>query len=40
MYEPVYQLERILIMPLGHPLAKRRTIRLRDLRNYSLVNAP
>jgi DNA-binding transcriptional LysR family regulator len=40
MYEPVYQLERILIMPLGHPLAKQRTIRLRDLRNYPLVNAP
>jgi DNA-binding transcriptional LysR family regulator len=40
MYEPVYQLERILIMPLGHPLAKRRTIRLRDLRSYPLVNAP
>jgi DNA-binding transcriptional LysR family regulator len=40
MYEPVYQLERILIMPLGHPLATRRTIRLSDLRNYPLVNAP
>jgi DNA-binding transcriptional LysR family regulator len=40
MYEPVYQLERILIMPPGHPLAQRRTIRLRDLRNYPLVNAP
>jgi DNA-binding transcriptional LysR family regulator len=40
MYEPVYQLERILIMPLGHPLAKKRTIRLRDLRHYPLVNAP
>jgi DNA-binding transcriptional LysR family regulator len=40
IYEPVYQLERILIMPLGHPLAKQRTIRLRDLRNYPLVNAP
>ncbi len=40
VYEPVYQLERILIMPLGHPLAKQRTIRLRDLRRYPLVNAP
>jgi DNA-binding transcriptional LysR family regulator len=40
IYEPVYQLERILIMPLGHPLAKQRTVRLRDLRNYPLVNAP
>jgi DNA-binding transcriptional LysR family regulator len=40
VYEPVYQLERILIMPLDHPLAKLRTIRLRDLRNYPLVNAP
>jgi DNA-binding transcriptional LysR family regulator len=40
MYEPVYQLERILIMPPGHPIAKRRMIRLGDLRNYPLVNAP
>jgi DNA-binding transcriptional LysR family regulator len=39
-FEPVYQLERILIMPLGHPLAKLRTIRLHHLRDYPLVNAP
>jgi DNA-binding transcriptional LysR family regulator len=39
-FEPVYQLERILIMPLGHPLARLRTIRLRHLRDYPLVNAP
>jgi DNA-binding transcriptional LysR family regulator len=36
--EPAYTLEVRLITPKDHPLARRRTVRLRDLRPYPLVN--
>jgi DNA-binding transcriptional LysR family regulator len=39
-FEPCYELDNILITPKGHPLARRRRIRPRDLRGYPLVNGP
>lgn len=38
--EPAYTLEVRLLAPKGHPLARRRAVRPRDLRLYPLVNAP
>jgi DNA-binding transcriptional LysR family regulator len=38
-YEPAYELDPFLITPRGHPLARRRRVAPRDLRDYPLVNA-
>jgi molybdate transport repressor ModE-like protein len=38
--EPGYELETVLVTPAGHPLARRRVVRPRDLLPYPLVNAP
>jgi DNA-binding transcriptional LysR family regulator len=38
--EPGYELETFLITPADHPLARRRTVRPRDLLPYPLVNGP
>jgi DNA-binding transcriptional LysR family regulator len=40
MFEPCYELDIYLITPRSHPLARRRTLRPRDLVPYPLVNAP
>jgi DNA-binding transcriptional LysR family regulator len=37
-FEPVYELEPILITPKDHPLARRRRVRPEDLRGYSMVS--
>jgi DNA-binding transcriptional LysR family regulator len=37
--ETVYELDVALVTPKEHPLARRRSIRLEDLRAYPLVNA-
>lgn len=39
-FEPAYELEVVLITPKDHPLARRRTVRARDVAEYPLVNAP
>jgi DNA-binding transcriptional LysR family regulator len=36
--EPWYEVDTILITPKNHPLARRRTVRPRDLMGYTLVN--
>ncbi len=38
-FEPWYLLDVILIAPRNHPLARRRQVRLEDLKPYPLVNA-
>jgi DNA-binding transcriptional LysR family regulator len=38
-YMPLYELEPILITPRQHPLARRRRLRVEDLRGYPFVNA-
>lgn len=38
--EPWYELETILVTPKNHPLARKRTVRPRDLVGYPLVNGP
>jgi DNA-binding transcriptional LysR family regulator len=38
--EPLYALEVRLITPRDHPLARRRTVRLPDLRPYPFVHGP
>lgn len=38
--EPAYELESLLVVPLDHPLARRRRVAPEDLRGYPLVNAP
>lgn len=38
-FEPAYPLERILVTPRDHPLARRRGVRPEDLRKYPFVNA-
>jgi DNA-binding transcriptional LysR family regulator len=38
--EPWYELDTILVTPLDHPLACKRTVRPRDLVGYPLVNSP
>jgi DNA-binding transcriptional LysR family regulator len=39
-FDPLYELEVILVTPRDHPLARRRHVRLRDLAGYPLVNDP
>ncbi len=36
--EPIYERDVVLVTPKGHPLARRRHIRPKDLRGYPLVN--
>jgi DNA-binding transcriptional LysR family regulator len=38
-FEPIYELDPILITPKKHPLARRRTVRPKDLLGYPLVNS-
>jgi DNA-binding transcriptional LysR family regulator len=38
-FEPLYELDIILITPRDHPLARRRQVRPKDLRPYPLVSA-
>jgi DNA-binding transcriptional LysR family regulator len=38
--EPCYELEIVLVTPLDHPLAGRRTVLSHDLCAFTLVNAP
>lgn len=40
LYEPACEFDILLLTPKDHPLARRRRIRLEDLRAYPLVNAP
>ena len=40
MFEPVYELDQILVTPKDHPLARRRRVGPKDLVGYPLVNAP
>ena len=35
-----YELDVTLVTPRDHPLARRRRVRVRDLKSYPLVNAP
>ena len=37
---PCYELDHVLVIPPTHPLAKRKRLRLDDLRGHTLVNAP
>jgi DNA-binding transcriptional LysR family regulator len=39
-YEPVYSYDPMLILPLDHPLAEKRDIRLEDLSPYGLILPP
>jgi len=39
-YSPVYRFEPMLIMPLDHPLAGKRDLRLEDLSPYGLILPP
>ena len=39
-YEPVHAYDPLLIMPLDHPLAARREVRLEDLSPYGLILPP
>ncbi|HMH67883.1 MAG TPA: LysR family transcriptional regulator [Pinirhizobacter sp.] len=39
-WAPVYQYDPMLIMPLGHPLAAKESIRLEDLSPYGLILPP
>ena len=39
-YQPVYSFEPALIMPLGHELANRRTVRIEDIAPYGLILPP
>lgn len=38
--EPIYELDPILVMPRNHPLARRRSVPLKELANYAFVNLP
>src|SRR5262245_55498112 len=38
--EPWYELDTILVTPKDHPLARKRSVRPRDLVGYPLVNGP
>jgi molybdate transport repressor ModE-like protein len=40
VFEPCYELELYLVTPRDHPLATRRRLRLEDLLEYPIVNAP
>lgn len=39
-YAPIYNFDPMLIMPLGHPLASKRSITLEDLSPYGLILPP
>jgi DNA-binding transcriptional LysR family regulator len=39
-YEPVYSYDPMLILPLDHPLAAKREVRLEDLSPYGLILPP
>jgi DNA-binding transcriptional LysR family regulator len=39
-YQPVYSFEPALIMPLGHELANRPTVRIEDIAPYGLILPP
>jgi DNA-binding transcriptional LysR family regulator len=39
-FEPLYELDVVLITPKNHPLARRRHVRPDDLARYPTVNAP
>lgn len=38
-FDPWYELQMILLTPLGHPLARKQRVRAQDLQPYPLVNA-
>jgi DNA-binding transcriptional LysR family regulator len=38
--EPWYELDTILVTPRNHPLARKRSVRPRDLVGYPLINSP
>ena len=38
--EPIYEIEPMVIMPVGHPLSKRRRIMPKDLAKYPVLNHP
>ncbi|OAI46377.1 hypothetical protein AYO44_02100 [Planctomycetaceae bacterium SCGC AG-212-F19] len=38
-FEPVYELDPLLVVPRSHPLARRRVVRPQDLRGYPLLNS-
>lgn len=38
--EPMYEIEPTVIMPIGHPLSKRRRIMPKDLAKYPVLNHP
>lgn len=39
LFEPWYELEMILLTPRDHPLARRRRVRLEDLKRYPMVDS-
>jgi len=39
-YEQAYELDMVLVVPPGHPLATKRVVRPEDLREYPLVSGP
>jgi len=39
-FDPCYELQVFLLTPCDHPLARRRHVRLEDLKPYPLINAP
>lgn len=39
-FEPVYELEQILVTPKDHPLARRRRVGPKDMLGFPIVNAP
>jgi DNA-binding transcriptional LysR family regulator len=39
-YTPLFSYEPVLIAPIGHPLARRKRVELRDLKPYPLIMPP
>ena len=39
-FEQAYELDTVLVVPPGHPLATQRVVRPEDLRDYPLVSGP
>jgi DNA-binding transcriptional LysR family regulator len=40
VFEPVYELDQILVTPKDHPLARRRRVGPKDLLGFPIINAP
>ncbi|WP_437187561.1 LysR family transcriptional regulator [Planctomicrobium sp. SH668] len=38
--EPLYEIQPMVIMPVDHPLAKKKTIRIEDIAKYPVLNHP